>query len=225
MGNKHPLPIKGTSPQFSAHVYSNQTAARIKMTLGMEVGLRADNIVLDEDRVPSSQKRGRAPPQFLAHVYCGQTAEWMRWHWAWRWALVQATLCKMATQLPLQKSGAEAPRNFGTSLVWPNGLMHQNALGMEVGLSPRNFVLDGDQPPSPKRGFSANVYCGQTAGWIKMPLGADVGLGPTDIVLHGDPAPPSQKRAQPPIFRPCLLWANSCMYQDITWYGRRPQPR
>ena len=43
-----------------------------------------------------------------------------------------------------------------------------------------------------------NVYCGQTAGWIKMPLGTEVGLGPGDIVLDGDPAPPNG--AQPPIF-------------------------
>jgi len=34
------------------------------------------------------------------------------------------------------------------------------------------------------------VYCGQTAGWIKMPLGREVGLSPGDIVLDGDPAPP-----------------------------------
>ena len=64
---------------------------------------------------------------------------------------------------------------------------------MEIGLSPGDFVLDGDPVPSPKRGrnpqFSAHVYCGQTAGWIKMPLGAEVGLGLRDIVLDGDPAP------------------------------------
>ena len=34
------------------------------------------------------------------------------------------------------------------------------------------------------------VYCGQTAGWIKMPLGTDVDLGQGRIVLDGDPAPP-----------------------------------
>jgi len=33
------------------------------------------------------------------------------------------------------------------------------------------------------------VYCGQTAGWIKMPLGREVGLGPGDIVLDGYQAP------------------------------------
>jgi len=44
-------------------------------------------------------------------------------------------------------------------------------------------LLDGDPAsPSPKRGrspqFSAHVYYGQTAGWIKMALGIEVGLGP-----------------------------------------------
>jgi len=40
----------------------------------------------------------------------------------------------------------------------------KTVLGMEVGLSPGDFVLDGDPDPSPKRGrsplFSAHVYCG-----------------------------------------------------------------
>jgi len=29
------------------------------------------------------------------------------------------------------------------------------------------------------------VYCGQTAGWIKMKLGVEVDLGPDHIVLDG----------------------------------------
>jgi len=37
------------------------------------------------------------------------------------------------------------------------------------------------------------VYCGQTVGWIRMPLGTEVGLGPGDIVLDGDPAPPMKR--------------------------------
>ena len=67
-------------------------------------------------------------------------------------------------------------------------------LGTEVGLGPGDIVLDGEPAPSPKRGhspqFSARARCGQTAGWIKMPLGMEVGLGPDDFVLSGDPAPP-----------------------------------
>jgi len=86
---------------------------------------------------------------------------------------------------------------------------------MEVGLNPGNFVLDGDPAPSPKRGrspqFSAHVYCGQTAAWIKMPLGMEVGLGLRDIVLGGDSAPSPLKGHIPPIFGQCLLWPNGWM--------------
>ena len=53
-------------------------------------------------------------------------------------------------------------------------------LGMQVSLGPAYIVLDATQLPSPIRRlspqFSAHVYCGQTAGWIKM-----VGLGPTTL--------------------------------------------
>ena len=55
------------------------------------------------------------------------------------------------------------------------------ALGVEVGLGPGDIVLDRYPAPPEKEGtapaqFSAHVYCGQTAGWIKMALGMDVGL-------------------------------------------------
>ena len=92
------------------------------------------------------------------------------------------------------KKGAEPPI-FGPFLLWP--WMHQEPLGMEVGLSPGDFVFDGyPAHPLSKKGaeppsqFSAHVYCGQTAGWIKMPLGMEVGLGPGDFVFDGDPATP-----------------------------------
>ena len=41
------------------------------------------------------------------------------------------------------------------------------------------------------------VYCGQTVGWIKMPLGTGVGLGPGDTV-RWRPSSPPQKGAQQP---------------------------
>ena len=59
--------------------------------------------------------------------------------------------------------------------------------------------------------FSAHVYCGQTAGWIKMPLGTKVGLGPGDVVLDGDPAPPPPK-----VHSPQFL-AHSCCSQMAGW--------
>jgi len=44
-----------------------------------------------------------------------------------------------------------------------------------IRLSLGDIVLDGDPAPAPLKGhspqFSANVRCGQTAGWTKMPLG------------------------------------------------------
>jgi len=69
----------------------------------------------------------------------------------------------------------------------------------------------GTQPPPHKGGgapqFSAHVYCGQAAAWIKMPHGTEVGLGPYDIVLDVDAAPPPQKGDGTPssILGPCLL--------------------
>jgi len=104
------------------------------------------------------------------------------------------------------------------------------SLGREVGLGQTGIVLDGDPAiSSPKSGqgpqFSAHVYCGQTAGWIKVALGMEVGLCPGHIVLDGDPAPPPQKGTQPPIFGPYLLWPNGWMDHDATWYGDRPRPR
>jgi len=43
--------------------------------------------------------------------------------------------------------------------------------------------------------FLAHVYCGQTAGWIKMPLGTEVNLGLGDCVLDGVAAPPKRGTA------------------------------
>jgi len=44
------------------------------------------------------------------------------------------------------------------------------------------------------------VYCGQTIGWIKMPLGMEVGLGPGNIVLDGDIAAPMERGTVAPHF-------------------------
>jgi len=50
------------------------------------------------------------------------------------------------------------------------------------------------------------VYCGQTVGWMKMPLGTEIGLGPRDIVRWGSSSPHKNGRSSPPLFGPCLLW-------------------
>jgi len=76
-------------------------------------------------------------------------------------------------------------------------------LSTEVGFSQGHIVLGGNTAP-PERGtaapnFLAHVYCGQTAGWIKMPLGMEVGLGPGHIVLDGDSSPTEKGRVVPTI--------------------------
>jgi len=74
--------------------------------------------------------------------------------------------------------------------------------------------------------LSAHVYCGQTAGWIKITLGMEVVLGPGHIVLDGDTAALPKNGAEPPLnIDPFLLWSNGWMHQHANWYGGRPQPR
>jgi len=82
-------------------------------------------------------------------------------------------------------------------------------------------VLDGDHaPPSPKGGqstprFLAHVYCGQTAGRMKLLLGMEVGLSPGDCFRWGpSPVPPKRGGAPSPIFGPFLLWPNGSMHQQ-----------
>jgi len=107
-------------------------------------------------------------------------------------------------------------------------------LGMQVGLGPGHIVLDGDPATPPLKGHSPQfsayvccgyVYCGQTAGWIKMLLGTEVNVSSGNVVLDGSQLSPKRGTAPPPVFGSCLLWSNSWMDEDATWYGSRPRPR
>jgi len=63
-------------------------------------------------------------------------------------------------------------------------------LGTKVCLSPGDIALDGEPAPLHKKGAEPSifgpVYCGLTAGWIKMALSTEAGLGPGHVVLDGD---------------------------------------
>jgi len=82
--------------------------------------------------------------------------------------------------------------------------MYQDTTWYAGGLSLGDIVLDGVLAPPPLKGhsvkFSANVCCGQTAGWSKMPLGTKVGLGPVDYVFDGNPAHPIKRGTAPTQF-------------------------
>ena len=66
-------------------------------------------------------------------------------------------------------------------------------LGIEVGLSRDDFVLDGDPAP-PHKGVASPIF-GPRLFWpngckhMKMPIGTEVGIGLRDIVLGGNSAP------------------------------------
>ena len=111
--------------------------------------------------------------------------------------------------------GGTAPPEKGTApqlsvcLLLQNGCMYQNTTWYGGRLQPRRHCVRwGPSSPSLKGlnpQFLANVHCGQTAGWTKMPLSMEVGfgLGPDDFVFDGDPAspPPRIKGTAPhPIF-------------------------
>ena len=71
----------------------------------------------------------------------------------------------------------------------------------------------GTQLPSPKQGaeplpkFSDYLYCGQTAGSVKMPLGTEVGLGLRDSVFDVDPATSEIGHTHPTHFWPMSIVA------------------
>jgi len=104
------------------------------------------------------------------------------------------------------------PPILGPYLLWPYGCMDQDATWYGGKPQPRRPCIRwGPRSPSPKRGrspqFSAHVYCGQTAAWIKMPLGTELGLGSDDIVLDGDPAPTPGVGGRAANFRPIFIVA------------------
>jgi len=113
----------------------------------------------------------------------------------------------MGTQLPPQK-GAHQPRQLskftgagfacvhiirGPCLLWPNGWMDEDETWHGGRPRPWSHCFSW-QPSSPSLNgaepfyFRPHVCCGQTTGWIKMPLAREVSLGPGHIVLDGDPA-------------------------------------
>jgi len=100
--------------------------------------------------------------------------------------------------------GAPAPSERGTApppifvpcLLWPNGWMDQDATWYRGRPRPRPHSVTWGRISShhTERSTAAphslsDVYCGQTAWWIGIPLGTEVGLDAGESVLVGDAAP------------------------------------
>jgi len=158
-------------------------------------------------KLPLPKKGAEPPPNFGPCLLWPNG--WMdqdgTWHGGGPWS--RPHCARWGPSFPSQKGGT-TPAIFGHFYCGQTAGCIKMALGMEVGLSIGDFVLDGDPAPLPKNErspqFSADVYCGQTAAWVNMPVGTEVGLGLCDIVLDGDPAPPPRKGHSPsPIFGQC----------------------
>jgi len=174
-------------------VYCGQTVERIKMKLGMQVGLGPGHIVLDGDP-PPLPRRGTAPP-IIGRYLLRPTG-----------CMDQDVTQYGARPQPKRLCVRWGP-HFPSPVACPSSSAH---------------IYCGEAPPQ----FSAQFYCDQTAGCIKMPLGMEVGFSPGDFVLDGNPDPDPKKGAEPPpIFGPYLLWPNGWMDQDGTSHGGRPWSR
>jgi len=133
-------------------------------------------------RSPSRKAERTPSPQIFGPCLLWQTAGWMK--------LVLGMVIRLSPgdcviwgPSPLSQKGAEPLLQFSIHFYCgQTAACIKIPLGMDVGLSPKDFLLDGDpvpnpqkgaDPPPPKKKKSAHVYCGQTAGWIKMPLGTN----------------------------------------------------
>jgi len=88
-------------------VYCGQTVRRVKMKLGMQVGLVPGHIVLDGNPAPSPLKEHS--PQFSAHICCGQMAECIKMSLGMEVGLGQGDFVLDWYPAPLPKKGAERP--------------------------------------------------------------------------------------------------------------------
>jgi len=113
---------------------------------------------------------------------------------------------------PSPQSGLSPLPNFRPISIVAKRWMHQDATWYGGRPQPRGLCVRWGLSPLPKRRrspqFSAHVYCGQTARWIKMALGVEVGVGSVHIVLDGDTASLPKKGVESPTkFRPIFIVA------------------
>jgi len=139
----------------------------------------------------------------------------------------------MGTQLPSPKRGRD-PSQFSADVhCGQTAGCIKMPLGMEVGLSPADFGLDGDPVPSPKKGVEPPIFgpcllwpngcMHQDATWHgggpwSRPHCAKWGPAPSPKRGTAPPSSPQKKRHSPhPIFGPYLLWPKHWVNEDATW--------
>jgi len=137
----------------------------------------------------------------------------------------------MGTQLRLLRKGVTPPI-FGPCIVakrldGSRSATRYYRLQVEVGLGPRDIVLDGYLAPPQEKGAQPPIFGPCLLwpnGWMHQDnnwYGRRSRLR-RHFVRWG---PRSPKSGTAPTIRPCTLWPNGRMDQDATWYGDRPWPR
>jgi len=109
-----------------------------------------------------------------------------------RFVKTTAILTSLTVAGALSVQERKLRENIGQMAAWI-----KMPLGMELGLSPGDFVSDGDPLYPPQKGERAPTpIFGPFLLWPNgcihqdaMPLGMEVSLSPGDFVLDGDPAP------------------------------------
>jgi len=168
----------------------------------MQVGLGPDHIVLDGDPA-SPRKEAQQPPlsKFTgagAGFACVRIIRGPCLLWSNGWIDQNAIWYEGRSRPghivlngdPAHRKGGTAAPIFRPMLLRKNGWMDQGETWHGGRPRPRRHCVRwGPSSPHPQRGtasqFSSHVCCGQTAGWIKMPLGSPCLLWP-----NGRPSQP-----------------------------------
>jgi len=110
-------------------VYCGQTVGRIKMKLGVQVGLGPGDIVLDGDPAPLS-KKGQSPPPIFGPGLLWPNG-WIDQDPSWYGGRLRPRphCARWGPSSPPQKEDRAAI--FGPYLLWPNGWMDQDATWYE----------------------------------------------------------------------------------------------
>ena len=120
---------KTVRPVLSDHsvlsVKCGQTVGRIKMKLGMQVGLSPGLIVLDGDPAPPPQK-GQSPLIFGPCLLCPNSCIDKDATWYGSRPRPRLHCARWGPSSPPPKRG-HSPPIFGPCFLWPNGLMDQDA--------------------------------------------------------------------------------------------------
>jgi len=154
------------------------------MPLGKQVGPNPSDIVLDGTQVPLAKKGDLGPLFRPMSVVAKRRYRSIKMKLDMEVGLGHGHTALDGDQAPLPK-GAQPPI-VGPCLLWPNGWMDPDATCYGSRPRPRRLCVTWGPSSPRKKGkkgtapaqFSAHVYCGRTAGWMKTPHGTEVDLGP-----------------------------------------------